>query len=145
MQTKIQQDLRPAMAAFFHAYMAFTDKPDEILAKRGLARVHHRILFFIACQPSLSVKELLALLGVSKQAINTPMRQLIEMGLMTTETDPVDRRVKRLGLTETGNRLEQELHLQQVQLLEQAFARTGLTAAQNWLRVNQELAKKEGG
>jgi DNA-binding MarR family transcriptional regulator len=143
MHTNKQQDLRPAMAAFFHAYMAFTNKPDEILARRGLARVHHRIMFFIASQSALSVKELLALLGVSKQAINTPMRQLIEMGLITTTADPLDKRVKRLGLTEAGTRLEQELHLQQVQLLERAFAHTGLDTAQSWLKVNQQLARKD--
>ena len=56
--------LRDAMKAFFHAYQAFTDKPDEMLAKRGLARVHHRILFFVALHPGLSVKDLLACLGV---------------------------------------------------------------------------------
>ena len=37
-----------AMEAFFFGYQAFTAKPDEMLAKRGLSRVHHRILFFIA-------------------------------------------------------------------------------------------------
>ena len=37
-----------ALAAFFFGYQAFTAKPDEILARRGLSRVHHRILFFIA-------------------------------------------------------------------------------------------------
>ena len=52
----IQQD---AMEAFFFGYQAFTSKPDEILARRGLSRVHHRILFFIAKYPGLSVKELL--------------------------------------------------------------------------------------
>uniref|UniRef100_UPI001F55C3F4 MarR family winged helix-turn-helix transcriptional regulator n=1 Tax=Pseudomonas aeruginosa TaxID=287 RepID=UPI001F55C3F4 len=57
------------MEAFFFAYQAFTTKPDEMLARRGLGRVHHRVLFFIARYPGLSVKELLALLGVTKQAL----------------------------------------------------------------------------
>lgn len=41
-----------AMEAFFFGYQAFTAKPDEMLAKRGLSRVHHRILFFIAKYPA---------------------------------------------------------------------------------------------
>ena len=49
-----------AIQAFYFSYRAFTAKPDEILARRGLSRVHHRILFFVARQPQLSVKELLA-------------------------------------------------------------------------------------
>ena len=63
-----------AMEAFFFGYQAFTSKPDEILARRGLSRVHHRILFFIAKYPGLSVKQLLGYLGVTKQALNTPLR-----------------------------------------------------------------------
>ncbi|WP_242506811.1 MarR family transcriptional regulator, partial [Pseudomonas aeruginosa] len=70
------------MEAFFFAYQAFTTKPDEMLARRGLGRVHHRVLFFIARYPGLSVKELLALLGVTKQALNIPLRQLLEMNLI---------------------------------------------------------------
>ena len=55
-----------AMEAFFHSYRAFTAKPDEMLARRGLSRVHHRILFFIARNPGLSVSQLLAALGVTR-------------------------------------------------------------------------------
>ena len=57
-----------AMEAFFFGYQAFTAKADEMLERRGLSRVHQRIVFFIARYPGLSVKELLELLGVSKQA-----------------------------------------------------------------------------
>ena len=75
-----------AMAAFFFAYQAFTAKPDEILARRGLSRVHHRILFFIAQSPGLSVSQLLGYLDVSKQALNIPLRQLLEMDLVQSST-----------------------------------------------------------
>ena len=51
------------MEAFFFGYQAFTAKADEMLERRGLSRVHQRIVFFIARYPNLSVKELLELLG----------------------------------------------------------------------------------
>ena len=53
------------MQAFFFGYQAFTAKADEMLERRGLSRVHQRIVFFIARYPQVSVKELLALLGVT--------------------------------------------------------------------------------
>ncbi len=65
-----QQD---AMEAFFFGYQAFTAKADEMLERRGLSRVHQRIVFFIGRYPDLSVKELLDRLGVSKQALNMPL------------------------------------------------------------------------
>jgi len=127
------------MEAFFQAYRAFTRKPDEILATLGLARVHHRILFFVANRPGMSVKELLAVLGVSKQAINVPLRQLVEMDLVDPRTDAQDKRVKRLQLTEEGARLESALHAQQLQLLETAFGHIDMAAVEGWLIVNRAL------
>jgi DNA-binding transcriptional ArsR family regulator len=88
------------MEAFFFGYQAFTAKADEMLERRGLSRVHQRIVFFIARYPNLSVKELLALLGVSKQALNMPLRQLQEMHLVDSVASETDKRKRLLELTE---------------------------------------------
>ncbi|BAU73634.1 MarR family winged helix-turn-helix transcriptional regulator [Metapseudomonas furukawaii] len=133
----IQQD---AMEAFFFGYQAFTSKPDEILARRGLSRVHHRILFFIAKYPGLSVKELLGYLGVTKQALNTPLRQLIEMQLVESVAADDDKRKRLLGFTAEGARLEQALRREQVRLLQRAFGESGADAVHGWLAVNRALS-----
>ena len=133
-------DLRAAMEVFFHAYKAFTAKPDEILARRGLARVHHRILFFVARYPGLSVKDLLGALDVTKQAINMPLRQLVEMGLIASVAASHDKRVKQLTLTSEGRKLEEALHKEQARLLTQAFRLTSEQATAGWMEVNSRLA-----
>ena len=129
-----------AMEAFFFGYQAFTAKPDEMLARRGLSRVHHRILFFIAKYPGLSMKELLGYLGVSKQALNTPLRQLIEMNLVQSEAAEDDKRKRLLGFTAEGARLELALRREQARLLQRVFAEVGEEAVQGWLKVNLALA-----
>ena len=131
---------RQIMESFFRGYQAFTAKPDEMLARRGLSRVHHRILFFIASYPDLSVKELLGYLGVSKQALNTPLRQLIEMNLVESRTAEEDKRKRMLRFTAQGAKLEQALRREQVRLLERAFNLAGEEAVIGWLEVNQALA-----
>ena len=128
------------MQAFFFGYQAFTAKPDEMLARRGLSRVHHRILFFIAKYPGLSMKELLGYLGVSKQALNTPLRQLMEMHLVQSEAAADDKRKRLLGFTAEGARLEQALRREQARLLQRVFAEVGEDAVQGWLKVNLALA-----
>lgn len=138
------QEMRPAMAAFFHAYQAFTMHADQMLAERGFARVHHRILFFVASQPGLSIKTLLAALGVSKQALNLPLRQLISAGLIEAHTLSHDRRVKSLRLTPAGAELETALHEAQRQLLTHAFEQAGPDASAHWLALNQALAALRG-
>ncbi|WP_222908484.1 MarR family winged helix-turn-helix transcriptional regulator [Pseudomonas sp. DNDY-54] len=131
---------RQIMESFFLGYQAFTAKPDEMLARRGLSRVHHRILFFIASYPDLSVKELLGYLGVSKQALNIPLRQLIEMHLVESRTAEDDKRKRMLRFTPDGAKLEQALRREQVRLLERVFSRTGEQAVAGWLEVNQALS-----
>ncbi|MBC3362476.1 MarR family transcriptional regulator [Pseudomonas sp. SWRI154] len=130
-----------AMEAFFFGYQAFTAKADEMLERRGLSRVHQRIVFFIARYPSLSVKELLALLGVSKQALNMPLRQLMEMHLVNSVASETDKRKRLLELTAEGERFEQALRREQVKLLERVFAEAGEAAVDGWLAVNLGLGK----
>ncbi|VXC24692.1 MarR family transcriptional regulator [Pseudomonas sp. 8AS] len=130
-----------AMEAFFFGYQAFTTKPDEILARRGLSRVHHRILFFIARYPGLSVKQLFGYLGVSKQALNTPLRQLLEMHLVESVAAQDDKRKRLLALTADGAKLEQALRREQTRLLERVLHEAGEASMNNWLAVNQLLGK----
>ncbi|NBF03892.1 MarR family transcriptional regulator [Pseudomonas sp. Fl5BN2] len=139
---KSQTAQQAAMEAFFFGYQAFTAKADEMLERRGLSRVHQRIVFFIARYPGLSVKELLTLLGVSKQALNTPLRQLMEMHLVDSIAPPSDKRKRLLELTADGVHLEQSLRREQVKLLQRAFAEAGENAVSGWLAVNQALAGK---
>ncbi|MCG4455759.1 MULTISPECIES: MarR family winged helix-turn-helix transcriptional regulator [unclassified Pseudomonas] len=134
-----------AMEAFFFGYQAFTAKADEMLARRGLSRVHHRILFFIAKYPGLSMKELLAYLGVSKQALNTPLRQLLEMGLVESLAAEDDKRKRLLGFTAEGAKLELALRREQAKLLQRAFGEVGEEAVQGWLEVNQALGNSHQG
>ena len=129
-----------AMEAFFLGYQAFTAKADEMLARRGLGRVHHRILFFIARYPGLSVKQLLSALGVSKQALNIPLRQLLEMQLVQSVTAADDKRKRLLGFTAEGAKLELALRREQAKLLRRVFGETGEAAVHGWLAVNQALA-----
>ncbi|WP_447751084.1 MarR family winged helix-turn-helix transcriptional regulator [Pseudomonas nicosulfuronedens] len=133
-----------AMEAFFYSYRAFTAKPDEMLARRGLGRVHHRILFFIARNPGLSVSQLLAALGVTKQALNVPLRQLQELDLIRSEACDNDKRKRLLELTSEGSKLEKALRQEQGRLLQLAFDEAGEDAVRGWLAVNQAIAWSQG-
>ena len=101
--------LRLAIEQFYYGYRAFTKPPDRILDQRGLGRVHHRILYFVGRNPRISINTLLGILDVSKQALNAPLRQLIEMRLVDMGTAEYDRRIRQLTLTTSGAKLEAQL------------------------------------
>ncbi len=134
--------LRLAIEQFYFAYRAFTTPPDRILDQRGLGRVHHRILYFVGRNPQISVNTLLALLDVSKQALNAPLRQLIEMNLIEMNTATHDRRVRQLSLTVNGSKLEAQLTGTQTKQLQAAFEKAGSGAEAGWHQVMRCLAEE---
>jgi len=81
-----QNGLRDAIEMLYFAYRGFTDRPDRILERRGLGRVHHRILYFIGRRPEVSVEGLLYLLAVSKQALNASSQMPLAAGLVYEST-----------------------------------------------------------
>ncbi|MBI5889953.1 MAG: MarR family transcriptional regulator [Nitrosomonadales bacterium] len=134
--------LRLAIEQFYFGYRAFTTPPDRILDQRGLGRVHHRILYFVGSNPHISVNTLLALLNVSKQALNAPLRQLIEMNLIAMDTAEHDHRVRQLSLTASGSKLEAQLTGTQMKQLQAVFDEVGAGAEAGWHRVMNSLAAK---
>jgi DNA-binding MarR family transcriptional regulator len=132
--------LRNSIEQFYFAYRAFTERPDKILEQRGLGRVHHRILYFVAHRPGLSVNELLTILDVSKQALNAPLRQLLEMKLLSNDAADHDRRVKQSYLTDEGRKLEAQLTSTQMKQLDAVFQQAGSKSAATWLSIMTAIA-----
>lgn len=137
-----ESSLLEPIELFYFAYRAFTSHPDRILGERGLGRVHHRLLYFVGRNPGIAVNALRETLGVSKQAINTPLRQLIELDLIEAKTAVHDRRVKQLSLSTTGAELEQQLTETQLNLLSEVFAANGEAAAGGWCTVMRALSTR---
>jgi DNA-binding MarR family transcriptional regulator len=142
---KREARLREAIELFYFAYRAFTARADTILGSRGLGRVHHRILYFVGRNPDIAIHALLDTLGVSKQALNAPLRALIEQNLVAARADAQDRRYRRLRLTEEGRRLEAALTGTQLQLLGAVFDDAGRDAERAWKKLMQALPGRIGG
>lgn len=138
-----QRALDEAWELMHFALRAVIARPDQMLEKRGLSRVHHRILFFVARQPELMVNQLLQVLGVSKQALNGPLRQLYLQGLVAYTPAPDDRRQRRLALTESGRTLEKRLTEPQRMLFDQALSAGGSRGESAWRKVMRAMAEEE--
>jgi hypothetical protein len=57
-------ELRQAMELLFYAYRDFTADADAMLAKIGLGRAHHRVIYFVGRYPGITVSDLLAILRI---------------------------------------------------------------------------------
>ena len=139
-----QSALNEAWRVMHFALRAVIAEPDRILATRGLTRMHHRILFFVAHTPGMSVGELQTTLDVTKQALNAPLRQLQTQGLIELAKADHDARVREIRLTVDGVALETKLTGEQEKLFADAFAKVGARAHEGWRAVMLELARHAG-
>lgn len=134
-----QIDLDNALEMLHFAFREITLEPDNLLARRGLGRVHHRVLFMCRRNPALSIGELVQILGVSKQALHRPVSDLCRLRLLSVSPDRTDRRTRRLALTASGLRLEERLTGMQRLAFAAAFATVGKEGATMWAQVMSQI------
>ena len=109
----------------FFAYRDFIGDPDDVLAKLGFGRAHHRVLHFVHRQPGLRVADLLDILKITKQSLARVLKQLIGKGFIMQRHGNDDRRERRLFVTAKGGRLADKLTALQIKRIEAALAKAG--------------------
>ncbi len=134
-----REEIQKDIELFYFAYRSFTARPDRILQELSLGRVHHRILYFVGRNPQLPINELLTILDISKQALNIPLRKLIELELINVSISDKDGRVRLLALTNKGNKLEARLTSPQLKHLETVMAAVGKSSVAGWRKMMGEL------
>ena len=140
--SKREQELNLALESMHFGFRAMTYKPDQQLARLGLARIHHRLLYFLARHPGCSVNELLQVMRISKQYLHQPLKKMIEQGYVSQRPDSTDRRIKRIRLTAKGKKLEYELTEVQRQRFAEIFRQTGPAAEKHWRHVMALLSEQ---
>ena len=125
-----EEDLRRGIELLFFAYRDFTGEPDRQLADLGLGRAHHRAIYFIGRNPSLTVSQLLSILKITKQSLSRVLQELMAADYVVQKPGPTDRRERRLTLTARGEALEQLLTEGQRRRLGRAYAQAGPQAVE---------------
>lgn len=134
-----EEELRQAMELLFFAYRDFTGEPDAILADYGFGRAHHRVIYFVKRNPSLTVNRLLGILQITKQSLSRVLGQLVREGFINQQTDAGDRRRRILTLTAKGEALEARLTQCQGARISRAYSSAGADAVDGFKRVLSEI------
>ncbi len=127
-----EEDLRQGIELLFYAYRDFTAEPDQILAKIGFGRAHHRVIYFVGRYPAITVGDLLGILRITKQSLSRVLGQLVREGYIAHTQGLVDRRQRRLTLTDKGQALERELSENQRQRVAAAYRAAGAQAVEGF-------------
>jgi DNA-binding MarR family transcriptional regulator len=112
----------------FFAYRDFIGDPDDVLAKFGFGRAHHRVLHFVNRNPGMKVAELLDLLKITKQSLGRVLKQLIDQGYVVQKEGANDRRQRLLYVTSKGEALAMKLAGLQTSRIARALSELGPNA-----------------
>ena len=134
-----EEELRQAMELLFFAYRDFTGEPDAILADYGFGRAHHRVIYFVKRNPSITVNRLLGILQITKQSLSRVLGQLVREDFINQQTDAGDRRRRTLTLTEKGEALETRLTRCQGARISRAYKTAGADAVDGFKKVLAEI------
>ncbi len=134
--------LNEALEIMHFGFRKLVEGPDRELRRHRLARMHHRILYFIGRNADSSVGELLAIMDITKQTLHEPLAALVARGLVDRHVDAVSHRIRRLRLTPRGAKLERKLSGAQRRRFEAIFRRTGARSERGWFEVMHDLADR---
>src|SRR6266545_64051 len=112
----------------FFAYRDFISDPDDVLAKFGFGRAHHRVLHFVNRNPGMKVAELLDILKITKQSLGRVLKQLIDQGYVVQKEGASDRRQRLLYVTAKGEALAMKLAGLQTARIARALSELGPNA-----------------
>jgi DNA-binding MarR family transcriptional regulator len=112
----------------FFAYRDFVTEPDDVLAKFGFGRAHHRVLHFVNRNPGMKVAELLDILKITKQSLGRVLKQLVDQGYVVQKEGASDRRQRLLYVTAKGEALAMKLAGLQTARVAAALAELGPNA-----------------
>jgi len=128
----------------FFAYRDFVGDPDEVLAKFGFGRAHHRVLHFINRNPGMKVAELLDILKITKQSLGRVLKQLVDEGYVLQKEGANDRRQRLLYVTPKGEALAMKLAGLQTERITRALAEIGPGAREGARRFLTAMLDAEG-
>jgi DNA-binding MarR family transcriptional regulator len=138
-----EEELRLAQDLLFFGYRDFTGGADRILEELGMGRAHHRVLHFVGRRPGITVGELLAILGITKQSLGRVLTPLVEEDYVLQAAGRADRRQRLLSLTEKGRALEQRLFERQREHVMRAYREAGPVAVDGFRKVMRGLMGTE--
>ena len=105
----------------FYAYRKTYSDPKKILKKYSFGSAHHRAIHLIERHEGLAISDLLNKLKITKQSLNRVLRDLINNKAIFLRKGEVDSRQRKIFLNEKGEKLFEEIFIEQKRRIYNAF------------------------
>lgn len=134
-----ESEIRRGTELLFFGYSRLTRAVAQKVGESGLGLAHFRALYWVGRHPDISVSELLAILGVTKQSLGRVLTELDERGIMETRVGDRDRRQRLLRLTDAGKALDMDIFHAGRDIMAAAYSKAGQQAVTGFWAVLEGL------
>jgi len=128
------------LSLLLFVHLAIIEDANKKLVSAGLNRTHHRILFLVGHKPGVTVGEIATLLRLTTQAIQPPLRVLLDKQFVEQQSSERDRRKRHLILTERGTEFLKMLTSGQLARMVEARRRVGDDGYEGFIRFMRAMA-----
>tara|TARA_B100002003_G_scaffold10978_1_gene9428 strand:+ start:153 stop:638 length:486 start_codon:yes stop_codon:yes gene_type:complete len=132
------KEIKKVIELLFFSYRDFTAGPDKILEKIKFGRAHHRIIYFVGKKNNITIKDLLAILQITKQSLSRVLNQLVSEGYVNV-TIGYDKRTKNLSLTQKGIDLEDKLSTIQINKIKKIISKSEESDINGFKRILYDM------
>lgn len=143
-ELKRLHELDSALEIMHFGFRGLTVEADRYLEDFGFSRVHHRILYVVARTDGISVGELAATLGISKQALHRHLTLLTKKECIVFVRDASNHRIKNLTLSPLGGNIESQATQYERDAINNAFQGVPSNSIDDWYHIMQTLANHLG-
>ena len=105
----------------FYVYRETYSDPKKILKKNSFGTAHYRAILLIERHKGLTVSDLLNKLKITKQSLNRVLKDLINNKAIFLRKGKVDSRQRKIFLNEKGEKLFEEIFVEQKKRIYNAF------------------------
>lgn len=134
-----EEEVRRGIEFLFFAHASLWRSIDARLEEQALGRAHYRALYFIARQPGLTIADLLAHLGITKQSLGRVLKDLDARDYLITRPGNRDRRHKELRLSDAGRVAEKQIFQAMRDAMSRAYTHAGQQAVTGFWQVSEAL------
>lgn len=136
-------DVHDTLTLFMLVHLALASDADAELTKHQLTRTHHRILYLVTHGPGVSVGRIVEVLRLTPQAVQGPMRRLLDDGYIEQRASNEDRRRRHLHATRKGEILLRTVSEKQFDRIARAFSKASTSAIYQFSSMLLRLADPE--
>jgi DNA-binding MarR family transcriptional regulator len=83
----------------------------RILDKYSIGIAHHKVIHLLSIHKGITISELLKKLKITKQSLNRVLKDLIKLEAISFEKDKKDNRLKHIFLSNSGEKIFNEVFL----------------------------------